>query len=206
MSELFPSDPALLTVLPIPGAEVEYLRRFDCGPAGADALMQQLIDEVPWRAEKVKVWGKEHLQPRLIAWYGDPGSSYTYSGLTMEPMAWTEALHDLKLRVEATAGKRFNSVLLNLYRSGRDRMGFHSDDEDELGARPVIASLSLGATRTFVMKPRRDSSAPVVRLKLESGSLLIMRGDTQRNWKHGVPATTSDVGARVNLTFRWIGR
>jgi alkylated DNA repair dioxygenase AlkB len=193
----------LIVPLPIRDAEVYYLEKIILGESPA-TIMQRLIGETPWRAESVVVWGKSYPQPRLIAWYGEAGSNYTYSGIALNPLPWTQGLLDLKMRVEAVAGESFNSVLLNYYRDNRDSMGFHSDDERELGERPVIASLSLGEERTFVLKHKTDKSAKPVRLKLASGSLLLMKGETQRNWKHGIAKETRQCGPRVNLTFRRI--
>jgi alkylated DNA repair dioxygenase AlkB len=169
-----------------------------------DVVLKRLIAEVPWRQEKILVWGKLFRQPRLVAWYGDRGSDYTYSGITMTPLVWTELLLEIKRRIEVVTASTFNSVLLNYYRDNRDSMGFHSDDEPELGERPVIASLSLGEERTFVLKHRADKLVKPVRLRLVSGSLLLMKGETQRYWKHGIAKTARPCGPRVNLTFRRI--
>ena len=155
-------------------------------------------------AEEVVVFGRRVIQPRLTAWYGDPGCAYAYSGIRLEPSPWSATLRDLKARIEAATAEAFNSVLLNYYRDERDSVGFHSDDEPELGPRPVIASLSLGAERVFVMRHKSDRKLPPVRLTLASGSLLLMKGDTQRHWQHGVPKEARPCGARVNLTFRRI--
>lgn len=201
-ADLFAAQ-AQLEPIPLQDAELYYLRRLPLGEA-PDRVMRRLIDEVPWRAESIVVWGRSYPQPRLIAWYGDAGMVYTYSGIRLTPLPWTKALLDLKNRVEAVAGTDFNSVLLNYYRNHRDSMGLHSDDEPELGERPVLASLSLGEERTFVLKHKRDKSLKPVRLKLVSGSLLLMKGDTQRYWKHGIDKETRPCGPRVNLTFRCI--
>jgi alkylated DNA repair dioxygenase AlkB len=189
--------------IPIKEAEVYYLRHLPLARA-PHIVMGQLIDEVPWRAENIVVWGRIYAQPRLIAWYGDVGKNYTYSGIYLEALPWTEALLDIKKRVEAVARTDFNSVLLNYYRDHRDSMGLHSDDEPELGERPILASLSLGEERTFILKHKRDKALKSVRLKLASGSLLLMKGDTQRCWKHGIAKETLPYGPRVNLTFRRI--
>ena len=201
--DLFSSHDTLQPV-PMPGADVAYLRQLALGQAPLQ-VMQQLIDEVAWKSERITVWGKSHLQPRLIAWYGDAGSRYAYSGMALEPLPWSDLLLDVKARVEAAAHTSFNSVLINYYRDQHDRMGFHSDDEAPLGKRPVIASLSLGASRTFVFKPREGVHAKDHKMVLESGSLLVMQGDTQRHWKHGIPKESRPCGPRVNLTFRRIG-
>jgi alkylated DNA repair dioxygenase AlkB len=170
------------------------------------ALMHALSTQTPWRQDRIVVWGQSHLQPRLSAWYGDADSQYTYSGLAMTPTPWTPLLADLKAQVEDLCQARFNSVLLNLYRDQRDSMGMHSDDEPELGAQPVIASLSLGETRTLVFKHRHRSDLAPVRLPLNDGSLLLMQGATQAHWKHGIAKQTRPLGPRLNLTFRWIQR
>ena len=170
------------------------------------ACLRRLVDDTPWRQDEVQVWGKTHLQPRLHAWYGDPGSAYTYSGLTLEPTPWTPLLQQLREQVESISHARFNSVLLNYYRDQRDSMGMHSDDEPELGKNPVIASLSLGEERVLTFKHRRDKSLAPVRVPLPDASLLLMKGATQHHWKHGIARQTRVLGPRVNLTFRWVNR
>jgi alkylated DNA repair dioxygenase AlkB len=167
-------------------------------------VLRELIAETPWRAEKVTVWGKKFDQPRLIAWYGDDGRKYTYSGIEMDPNAWSPLLLMLKSVVEKVAGVSFNSALLNYYRNEQDSMGFHSDDEPELGPYPVIASLSLGEERTFVFKHKTSETLRPVKLRLTPGSLLLMKGGTQKNWKHGIQKEKAPCGPRVNITFRQI--
>lgn len=169
-----------------------------------DELLRELITDTPWRHESVTIWGKTHKQPRLIAWYGDSGRQYSYSGISLDPLPWTQALTELRHTVEGLAGEKFNSVLLNYYRNHRDSMGFHSDDERELGPTPIIASLSLGATRTFILKHKTRTDLKPVRLDLPSGSLIVMKGGTQKFWKHGIDKQTKPCGSRVNLTFRRI--
>src|SRR5262245_31652990 len=192
-----------LEPLPLPDAEVYYMGRFL--PADtARAVLRQLIADVPWRAENITVWGKTFPQPRLIAWYGDFGKTYTYSGLHLTPLAWTPTLLDLKGRVEALAGTDFNSVLLNYYRDHRDSMGLHSDDEPELGTHPSIASVSVGEVRTFLFTHKTEKELNPLRLKLVSGSLWLMKGETQQHWKHGIAKEARPCGPRVNLTFRRI--
>jgi alkylated DNA repair dioxygenase AlkB len=171
-------------------------------PAEQAGLFERLHTETPWKHESINLFGRSILQPRLTAWYGDPGASYTYSGLTNSPLPWTEALTVLRRRVEEVAQATFNSVLLNYYRDGNDAMGMHSDDEPELGKDPLIASLSLGAMRRFVVQRRGDKSDKR-ELELHGGSLLIMSGTVQHHYKHGV-RKERDAGARINLTFRWV--
>ncbi|MCX2978305.1 alpha-ketoglutarate-dependent dioxygenase AlkB family protein [Candidatus Marimicrobium litorale] len=188
--------------LHLPDADLVFWH--DVLPDDHTSVLQRLIEETPWRQEHVTLWGKTYPQPRLVAWYADAGLSYSYSGVILEATPFTSALLEIKARVEALCCENFNSVLLNYYRDHRDSMGFHADDEPELGACPSIASLSLGAERTFVMKHRSREDVGDLRVRLTSGSLLLMRGETQSNWKHGIPKTTKPLGPRVNLTFRQI--
>ena len=200
--DLFGDNQGLETVR-MPDAEVYFLPRIALG-ALAMNVMNELIREIPWRQEKITVWGKSHDQPRLVAWYGDPGRRYTYSGIKLDPLPWTRLLQDVRDRIESVADTRFNSVLLNYYRNERDSMGLHSDDEPELGKHPIIASLSLGEERVFIMKHKVRKELKPVRIKLPSGSFLVMKGTTQQFWKHGIDKETRRLGARVNLTFRQI--
>jgi alkylated DNA repair dioxygenase AlkB len=199
-SDLFGAG-AHLERIPMQDAEVLYLPHLSLAQPDT-AVMQQLIVEVPWRAESVALWGKKIIQPRLIAWYGDAGRSYAYSGIQLHPVPWTPILLDIKARIEGAVDWSFNSVLLNYYRDNRDSMGLHSDDEPELGDRPVIASHSLGQERTFILKHKTSKVMRPVHLRLSSGSVLLMKGNTQRHWKHGIPKEIRSCGPRVNLTFR----
>jgi alkylated DNA repair dioxygenase AlkB len=189
--------------IPIADGEVYYLHKLELG-RDDDAVFDRLIADVPWRQESILVWGRMYLQPRLVAWYGDRGSDYTYSGITLTPLPWTDLLLEIKRTIETVTGASFNSVLLNYYRDNRDSMGFHSDDEPELGLRPVIASLSLGEERTLILKHKLNKLAKPVRLKLASGSLLLMKGEMQRYWSHGIAKESRQCGPRINLTFRRI--
>lgn len=188
-----------LTPLPLPDGELGWLEQLPLPWSNAEVLAR-LILETAWREETVLVYGKRHLQPRLSAWYG--AAAYRYSGLSLAPQAFTPLLGLIRAAVEEATGHRFNSVLLNYYRNGRDSMGMHSDDEPELGPEPVIASLSFGATRNFILKHKRSGER--LSLPLSDGSLLLMAGATQRNWLHGVNKSTKATGPRVNLTFRKI--
>ncbi len=173
----------------------------------ADPLFETLRARVPWARHRLRLFGREVEAPRLSCWIGDPGASYRYSGATFAPHPWPDFLQPVREAVSEAAGVPFNSVLANLYRDGNDAMGWHSDDERELGPQPVIASLSLGATRRFVLKPRAaDAGGDVARhvLDLPHGSLLVMAGDTQRRYRHALPRTARPVGPRINLTFRRI--
>ena len=190
--------------LQLPQADLLFDPAF-LAPAEAAALLVQLTAEVAWEQRAIRIFGQEMPQPRLTAWYGDLAARYTYSGLTWEPRPWTPALLALRQRVETATEARYNSVLLNLYRDGRDSMGWHADDEPELGPAPTIASLSLGATRRFRLRPRPGLAHPPFSIDLPNGSLLLMRGPTQQHWQHALPKTVRPVGPRLNLTFRWVG-
>ena len=164
--------------------------------------MRKLTQSVFWRREKIKMWGKEIVTKRRIAWYADDGKSYTYSGSTFFPSQWNNVLLQLKERVENYSEIKFNSVLLNEYPNGEVGMGWHSDDEKELGTDPIIASLSFGANRDFIFKHKTDKSIENVKLHLKSGSLLLMLGSTQHYWKHSLPKRLKVKEPRINLTFR----
>ena len=173
--------------------------------AEASELLDRLLAGIDWQHEEVLIFGQRRPVPRLVAWHGDPGASYTYSGTPHQPLPWTPALELVRERVLSLTGCAFNSVLLNLYRDGRDGMGWHSDDEPELGRDPVIASVSLGAPRRFCLRHRRRKDQRLD-VSLGHGSLLLMAGATQHHWVHAVPKTAVPVGPRVNLTFRQIPR
>jgi alkylated DNA repair dioxygenase AlkB len=169
----------------------------------ADALFAGLRHAIPWEVHRIRLFGRNVDSPRLSCWIGDPGTGYTYSGAHFDPNPWPIALRAIRARLAGELCIDFNSVLANLYRDGRDSMGWHSDDEPELGAQPVIASLSLGATRRFVLKHRSDPPRKFA-LELPHGSLLLMRGATQANYRHALPRTSRQIGPRINLTFRQI--
>lgn len=161
-----------------------------------------LLKTIEWKQEEVFVFGKTHKEPRKTAWYGNQECVYSYAGKTNYPIPWTDELVQLKSDIEAfVPGTRFNSVLLNQYRDGNDKMGWHSDNEKELGKNPIIASLSLGATRFFDLKHKRIKSLKK-RLELPAGSLLIMCGALQENWLHQIPQQKTIKERRINLTFR----
>ena len=169
----------------------------------AAAWMGPLLEQTPWRQPRVRLFGREVRSPRLACWYGDPDAVYTYSGQRNEPRPWTPLLAGIRERVERASGARFNSVLLNYYRDGEDRMGWHSDDEPELGDAPLVASLSLGSTRVLRLAHRRRRWMRC-ELRLSGGSLLLMRPPLQADWRHCVPSAGSVRAPRVNLTFRQV--
>ena len=196
----------MLEPIPLAGASLLYAPRWLPADA-ADKLFNTLRDPVQagidWEVHRLRLFGREVDSPRLSRWIGDPGTSYRYSGVRFEPASWPRALSVIRKAVNAAAGEQFNSVLANLYRDGNDTMGWHSDDEPELGAQPIIASLSLGASRKFVLKSK-ESGGEKLELQLEHGSLLVMRGETQKNYRHSLPRTKKVSGERINLTFRRI--
>jgi alkylated DNA repair dioxygenase AlkB len=167
----------------------------------AERLFAALRTGLAWASEEVVIFGERRRVPRLVAWYGEPDAIYTYSGVRHEPCAFTPDLIAVRERIEQLSGARFNSVLANLYRDGRDGMGWHADDERELGTNPVIASVSLGATRRFCMRHRKRRALAHA-IDLAPGSLLVMAGATQHHWLHALPKTQRAVGERINLTFR----
>jgi alkylated DNA repair dioxygenase AlkB len=198
---LIESDKTYRQCLALPDAEVLLYPGIFTG-AWHDRLFETLFKEIPWQRHAITLYGRTVPVPRLSAWYGDPGAVYTYSGLRLEPSPWTATLLEIKDTVEGLTKTRFNSVLLNLYRSAQDSMGWHSDAEPELGANPVIASVSLGAVRRFLLQHKKQRLR--VALDLEPGSVLLMAGSTQRYWRHSLPKTRQPVGPRINLTFRVI--
>ena len=169
----------------------------------ADDLALQLATEVPWAVHRIRMFGRWVASPRLSCWMGDPEARYRYSGALFEPEPWHPAVRALLPSLEAACGARFNSVLLNRYRHGGDSMGWHSDDEPELGPAPVIASLSLGEARRFLLR-MKDNNAVRAEWRLAHGDLLVMRGDCQREAQHALPRMARAAGERINLTFRWI--
>ncbi len=200
MLDLFSNNEPL--DLGLPDAKIMYYPNFLTFEESCH-YFQVLEKETHWQAEDVIVYGKVHKQPRLTHWFGRKDLSYTYSGLTLNPTEIKGALLALKNKIEAIEGNSFNTCLANLYRDGSDSVGWHADDERELGERPVIASLSLGASRWFHLKHKVDNSIKK-KLLLESGSLLLMGAGTQEYYQHQIPKTKKVIGSRINLTFRKI--
>jgi alkylated DNA repair dioxygenase AlkB len=192
-----------LNLISIPDAELMFYPNY-FSQQESDIIWENLLTETNWRQDKIKLYGKEMNIPRLTAWYGDEGKSYTYSHITMNPIPWTPVLLSIKQRVEQIANISFNSVLINLYRHGQDSMGWHSDDEPELGKNPIIASVSFGGTRKFQLRHRFNKTLKKVDINLTHGSLLMMQAKTQEFWQHQIPKTAKFVNARINLTFRII--
>lgn len=186
----------------LPDAEVIYFPSF-LETSAATELCNHLLKETPWQQDSITLFGKTHPQPRLTAFYGDNELSYSYSNIKMNANSWTPTLLHLKNKIEERAETTFNSVLLNWYRDGKDSNGWHADDEKELGKNPTIASLTLGSERFFHLKHKVQAEHKC-KIKLENGSLLLMKGSTQHFYKHQIPKTTQLLGPRINLTFRTI--
>ncbi|MCY4472742.1 MAG: alpha-ketoglutarate-dependent dioxygenase AlkB [Kistimonas sp.] len=170
-------------------------------PRRADRLFRSLYEHTPWRQETLFLFGRQHAVPRLQAWFGDPDASYSYSGISLTPLPWPADLQAIRDRLCRLIQVPFNGVLVNLYRDGRDSMGWHSDNEPELGSRPVIASLSLGERRRFRLRQIRNKKR-IHTLGLDHGSLLVMAAGVQEAWQHQVPRTAAACQPRINMTFR----
>ncbi|MDO5769425.1 MAG: alpha-ketoglutarate-dependent dioxygenase AlkB [Psychrobacter sp.] len=200
MTNLFAHNPTE-NLLPFDGI-VNDLGQLIAQPT---ALYEQLLNELPWQSDKVTLFGKTHITTRQIVWMGEDATIYQYSGHQRQAIAWSEAVFHVKQLIEnrlADIGVliSFNTCLLNYYPTGEDGMGYHADDEPELGYQPIIASLSLGAPRKFVLKHK--TSKDKVELMLDAGQLIVMRGDTQTYWKHTITKTKTVKQGRISLTFR----
>lgn len=167
-------------------------------------ILEELrFKNIQWTQDIIKMYGKEIHCPRYSAWYGDEGKNYSYSGIKLSPNPWNEGLIDLKQKINQVAQTEFNSVLLNWYRDGEDYMGWHSDNEKELGTNPIIASLNFGATRRFLFR-NKNNKTQKIEFHLKNGSLLIMKGAIQHFWEHAAPKERAVKKSRINLTFRII--
>jgi alkylated DNA repair dioxygenase AlkB len=199
MNSLFKSEPIVFN---LPDAEIIYFPHF-FDLKEADTIFEQLTNEIPWQQDDIRVFGKTYPQPRLTALFGNEGKPYSYSNIKMQPHPWNTCLQKIKSQLESVSNTNFTSVLLNLYRDGKDSNGWHSDNEKELGLNPVIASVSFGTERIFQLK---HNTIPNLKqnIWLEHGSLLLMKGTTQHFWKHQIPKTSKPIGSRINLTFRVI--
>lgn len=194
MTALFPQD--------LPDADVRHLAGW-LPPAQAGALQAALLRDIAWEVHRIRMFGRWVDSPRLSCWIGDAEARYRYSGTDFLPHPWPALLLPLRDRLQEELGTSFNSVLLNRYRDGDDGMGWHSDDEPELGPQPVIASLSLGAARRFLLR-RRDDHALKTTYLLGHGDLLVMSGSTQAHYQHALPKSARVQAERINLTFRLI--
>jgi alkylated DNA repair dioxygenase AlkB len=198
MNLLFPQEKI---VFDLPDAEIEYHPSlFDSEKS--NELFQLLKNEIPWQHDEITVYGKKHFQPRLTSLYGNDGKPYGYSNIIMRPNRWNSLLMFIKNNVESICNENFTTVLLNYYRDGKDSNGWHADNEKELGRNPIIASVSFGVERVFQLKHNVTNQRQSI--NLENGSLLVMKGATQHFWKHQIPKSSKEIGARINLTFRII--
>ena len=200
MTDLFAPSPTV-NLLPFEGAVNDLGIVID----KTTKLYEQLATELPWQADTVTLFGKTHITTRQIVWMGDEGLSYRYSGHLRRAIVWSKTVFELKQLVEdelASIGidVTFNTCLLNFYPTGSEGMGYHADDEKELGDQPIIAALSVGATRKFVFKHKKTQDK--IELYLESGQLIVMSGVTQRYWKHTITKTKTVNDGRISLTFR----
>lgn len=202
MSDLFspPDDGAFYKE--VPDGQIHYDPAF-LDRARADALKEKFRAEIAWKQESMNMYGKQVPFPRLTAWYGDSGRPYSFSGITLQPHEWTPELAELRDRLNELCDTQFNSLLLNLYRDERDSIGWHQDAERELGTNPIIASISLGGTRTFQLR-RKDDHKEKLQYNLGHGSLLVMAGALQHHWQHAINKSKVPCGERINLTFRTI--
>ncbi len=198
MNSLFKNEPIIFD---LPDADITYYPAFFDSEI-SDQLFEELKHGIPWQQDQIRVYGKEYLQPRLTALFGNEGKPYSYSNIIMQPHPWTHLLQKIKYKVESEIDEQFTTVLLNYYRDGKDSNGWHADNEKELGINPIIGSLSFGAERVFQLK--HNSINLRKSIVLEHGSLLLMKGTTQHFWKHQIPKTSKPVGDRINLTFRII--
>lgn len=198
--DLFDGHQPVRQILPRDGAA--FYHGPIIGEADGDAYFDALMDEIDWRHDRVKLYGKEIVTRREVAWHGDTPYKYTYSHSTKTARPWTPTLALLKAHVEAISEATYNCCLLNLYHSGDEGMAWHADDEKELAPEGAIASLSLGPPRRFIFRHKRDKDK--CELELAHGSLLVMRGTTQTHWEHSLPAMKRVKTPRINLTFRTI--
>ncbi len=197
---LFHTLPEQTNLLPFDG-EVIYLGAV-LSPQESKNYFEKMMTEIEWKNDEAVLFGKKIVTKRKAAWYGDKEYAYTYSNSTKYARPWTADLLTLKTIVEKNSSATYNSVLLNLYHSGEEGMAWHSDDEDTLQYSAAIASLTLGAERKFSFKHKKTGET--VSIVLENGSLLVMKGTTQKNWLHRLPPTKKIHQPRVNLTFRTI--
>ncbi len=192
-----------LRELELPGAAL-FVREQAWPAPRADALFARLRAEIDWQPLRLRLFGREVLAPRLACWIGDADAVYRYSGTRFAPLPWTATTAWLRDELAARLGIACNSVLANLYRDGNDAMGWHSDDEPELGPAPLIASLSFGAARSFCLRARERGNATRLAIELGHGSLLLMAGRTQALYQHALPRRRRVLAPRINLTLRWI--
>ena len=199
--EIFDNITSVNKIIKVPNGEYIYIPFF-INKSKSDFYLNTLLHEIEWKQEKMNMYGKSIMFPRLTAWYGDSDKPYTFSGITLTPKIWTDELLDIKNAIELQTSVSFNSVLLNLYRNGSDSISWHTDAEKELGKNPIIASVNFGEPRKFQL--RHIQTKQKIEIKLEHGSLLIMQGELQHFWQHQIPKTKKQIEKRINLTYRII--
>ncbi len=189
-------------ILDLQDSDIRYYPNF-FGFAEANSYYRSLLETTKWRQDSITLFGKTHPQPRLTALFANNDKPYGYSNITMTPSVFTDALLEIKNRIETKTDVAFTTCLANLYRNGQDSNGWHSDDEKALGKNPTIASVTFGEARYFHLKHKRDKTLRQ-KLLLENGSLLLMQGETQHHWLHQIAKTKRQIQPRINLTFRVI--
>lgn len=198
--QLFDIPPSFID-LNLRHAEFKLMTDFIRGDV-AESLMYELVVSTPFVQKQISIYGKKYNQPRLVAYYGDEGTRYSYSGATYDPLPWTPKLAELREIVQEMCMAEFNSVLVNYYRDGADSIGWHSDNEPELGEDPIVASVSLGDEREFLIGDRRTHQV-ISKIGLPNGSLLLMGKGSQIRYEHSLPKRKNAL-RRVNLTFRLV--
>lgn len=199
--DLFNSEENKPELVKLQNGEYIFIPNF-FNKAESDVYFHSLLKGIEWEQEEMMMYGKSIKLPRLTAWYGDNDKPYSFSGINLSPKTWTDALLEIKKKIEFKEQASFNSVLLNLYRDGNDSISWHTDAEKELGLNPIIGSVNFGATRKFQL--RHKETKEKIELELSHGSLLIMKGELQHYWQHQVPKTKKAIDQRINLTFRVI--
>lgn len=200
-THLFSETSVPVNLLPFEGEVLYFPDLFT--PGDSIHFLELLKNNIQWKQEPIKIMGKEIMQPRLTAWYGESEKPYRYSGITMQAYSWTDFLLEIKSKIEDKAQTHFTSVLLNYYRNGEDSMGWHRDNEKELGSQPIIGSVSFGSTRKFQFRPYTGKK-PLIDIPLSAGTGLIMKGMTNHFWEHRLPKAPKLISPRINLTFRKI--
>lgn len=197
---IFPATDPTVKVYNLPDADIKLYENL-FSKEECIRILLSLQKNINWQQDQIKLYGKTFDLPRLTSYYGDNDKSYSYSGIQMHPNPWNKDLLFIKNKIEERAGVKFTSCLLNYYRSGKDSMGWHQDNEKELEQNPVIGSVSFGETRMFQLKHLKLKDINTVQIPLKDGDFLLMKGSTQHLWKHCIPKTTKAIKERINLTF-----
>jgi alkylated DNA repair dioxygenase AlkB len=195
-TQLFNSGELRVKEFDIPDAELKLWEHF-FNRDESDRFYETIMNETPWKQEEITVWDKTHLTPRMTVWYGKRRPESRNPELPFTP-----TLELVKQKIEATAGIHFTSVLVNLYRDGKDGVGWHRDHDRELGPKPIVASVTFGETRPFEIRHKFRKELEKIRIPLDHGSFLLMGGTMQHFWEHQIPKTAKMIKPRINLTFR----